>query len=106
MVQGKLPTGQEIAVKRLNTMSWHGIEQFKTEITVITKVQHRNLVKLLGYCIHGEDRLLVYELLPNSSLDSFIFGEFNYLHTLAHMGMPAKGYQRGKQRRLYISTFS
>nr|XP_027123995.1 G-type lectin S-receptor-like serine/threonine-protein kinase At1g67520 [Coffea arabica] len=100
--KGKLPTGQEIAVKRLNTMSWHGIEQFKTEITVITKVQHRNLVKLLGYCIHGEDRLLVYELLPNSSLDSFIFGEFNYLHTLAHMDTTKRAVLDWKRRSQII----
>ncbi|XP_027169255.1 receptor-like serine/threonine-protein kinase SD1-6 [Coffea eugenioides] len=71
--KGKLSTGQEIAVKRLKIMSGHGIEQFKNEVTVISKLQHRNLVKLLGYCIHGEDRILVYEYLPNGSLDSFIF---------------------------------
>ena len=82
MVQGKLPTGQEIAGKRLNILSGHGVDkQFKTEVAAMSKLQQRDLVKLLGYSIHGEDRILVYEYLPNGSLDSFIFGEINQLDT-------------------------
>lgn len=74
MVQGKLNDGREIAVKQLSVASRQGKGQFVAEIATISAVQHRNLVKLYGCCIEGNQRMLVYEYLANNSLDQALFG--------------------------------
>ncbi|CAL5339050.1 unnamed protein product [Camellia sinensis] len=107
--KGEFNDGTKIAVKRMESgvVSDKGLDEFNSEIAVLTKVRHRHLVSLLGYCLDGNERLLVYEYMPQGTLSRHLFhwneeglkplewlkrltlgldvaGGVEYLHALAH----------------------
>ncbi|CAN1336740.1 Cysteine-rich receptor-like protein kinase 10 [Linum perenne] len=78
--KGTLSNGQDVAVKRLAKGSSQGDLEFKTEVKFVAKLKHRNLVRLLGFCLEGRERLLVFEFMPNASLDHFLFDNDKRVH--------------------------
>lgn len=73
--QGQLRSGIKIAVKKLEACSLQGLLEFQNEIQLIAKLQHKNLIKLLGCCTRDQEKMLIYEYMEHKSLDYFIFGK-------------------------------
>ncbi|KAL6894504.1 hypothetical protein ACP4OV_008602 [Aristida adscensionis] len=73
--KGFLPDGRQIAVKRLDKASGQGLKELRNELLLVAKLRHNNLAKLLGVCLKGQEKLLVYEYLSNRSLDNFLFAQ-------------------------------
>nr|KYP66978.1 putative serine/threonine-protein kinase At1g01540 family [Cajanus cajan] len=73
--RGILPNGKEVAVKQLKAGSGQGEREFQAEVEIISRVHHKHLVSLVGYCITGSQRLLVYEFVPNNTLEFHLHGK-------------------------------
>ncbi|XP_020248032.1 cysteine-rich receptor-like protein kinase 15 isoform X2 [Asparagus officinalis] len=94
--KGMLPNGEDIAVKRLSTTSRQGIQELKNELLLVAKLQHRNLVRLRGICLEGGEKLVIYDYMPNGSLDKFLFDpskckELNWERRFKIIGGIARG---------------
>ncbi|KAL2558204.1 Protein kinase APK1B [Forsythia ovata] len=76
-------TGMVIAVKRLNQEGLQGHKEWLTEINYLGQLYHPNLVKLIGYCLEDEHRLLVYEFMPRGSLENHLFRRTSYFQPLS-----------------------
>lgn len=74
--RGVLPNGKEVAVKQLKTGSGQGEREFTAEVEIISRVHHKHLVSLVGYCMTGAQRLLVYEFVPNNTMEFHLHGKF------------------------------
>lgn len=78
--RGVLPNGKEVAVKQLKAGSGQGEREFQAEVEIISRVHHKHLVTLAGYCITGSHRLLVYEFVPNNTLEFHLHGNLDYYY--------------------------
>ncbi|KAK2994769.1 hypothetical protein RJ640_001675 [Escallonia rubra] len=81
--KGKLVDGRIIAVKKLSQSSNQGKREFLNEAKLLARVQHRNVVTLLGYCAHNEEKLLVYEYVAHESLDKLLFSKFSSISSFS-----------------------
>lgn len=78
--RGMLSDGQVIAIKRAQQGSMQGGLEFKTEIELLSRVHHKNLVGLVGFCFEQGEQMLVYEFMPNGTLRESLSGNFTLFH--------------------------
>lgn len=71
--RARLSSGQLVAVKRLSMDAFQGLREFRAEMETLGRIKHPNIVKLLGYCIAGSDRVLIYEFMEKGSLDQWLY---------------------------------
>ncbi|CAN1220444.1 Receptor-like serine/threonine-protein kinase SD1-8 [Linum perenne] len=102
--KGKLSGDQEVAMKRLSKKSGQGLEEFMNELKLIAKLQHTYLVRLLGCCVEREEKILIYEYMPNRSLDKFLFGSSDQAKLT--WGQRVKITEGVAQGLLYIHKYS
>ncbi|KAK7407621.1 hypothetical protein VNO78_09577 [Psophocarpus tetragonolobus] len=93
--KGNLPDGREIAVKQLKIGGGQGEREFKAEVEIISRIHHRHLVSLVGYCIEDNKRLLVYDYVPNDTLYFHLHGEGQPVLEWANRVKIAAGAARG-----------
>ncbi|KAE8802649.1 Lectin-domain containing receptor kinase A4.2 [Hordeum vulgare] len=93
-VLGRRRSGEEVAIKRISSGTKQGMREFVAEVSSLGRMHHRNLVELRGWCKHGQDLLLVYDFMPNGSLDAHLFGGVKVL-TWAQRFVVIRGVARG-----------
>ncbi|XP_058221325.1 cysteine-rich receptor-like protein kinase 34 [Rhododendron vialii] len=103
-LQGILRNGQEIVVKRLSRTSTQGFEEFKKEVMLTAKLQHVNLVRVLRFCTEKEEQTLIYEYMPNKSLDHFVYDPMR--GSLLDWGKRVQIIEGVTQRLLYLQEYS
>lgn len=78
MHRGVLPNGKEVAIKQLKAGSGQGEREFQAEVEIISRVHHKHLVSLVGYCMAGSQRMLVYEFVPSNTLEFHLHGKYGF----------------------------
>ncbi|GJM90686.1 hypothetical protein PR202_ga06989 [Eleusine coracana subsp. coracana] len=104
--KGTLPDGQEVAVKRLFQSTKQGLGQMANELALLVKLKHKNLVRIIGVCLEDGEHMLVYEYMPNKSLDTIIFGTCPPLISYTELGYMSPEYALRGHYTTKLDVFS